>query len=193
MILHSINAIWITDILEQQYTMTVLPLINICRTNVRRGIPQGCVQEPLKADSQIPCRSHAVPMPFPCSSPAVPLLLPCRTPTMPFYQVFRLCLFHLIHIVRPCFNHTCHAVPLPFPYHVTNVPFCKRTLKAMAGSWKSGDGRVMACWQQGDGILTVCSRLASLWPLLLPRPVPGSLLSQKHTNLRFQWPVWIAR
>jgi hypothetical protein len=34
----------------------------------------------------------------------------------------------------------------------------------------------MAEWRrQVDGMLTACSRLASLWPLLLPRPVPGSL------------------
>jgi hypothetical protein len=56
---------------------------------------------------------------------------------------------------------------MPFPYHATNVPFCKRPLKAMAG-WR----------RHGDGILTACLRLASLWPLLLPRPVPGSLLSE---------------
>jgi hypothetical protein len=35
-----------------------------------------------------------------------------------------------------------HAVPMPFPYHATNVPFSKRPLKAMAGS------------RQGDGMLT---------------------------------------
>jgi hypothetical protein len=28
-----------------------------------------------------------------------------------------------------------------------------------------------------------CSRLASLWPLLLPRPVPGSLLSEAYQSL----------
>jgi hypothetical protein len=36
-----------------------------------------------------------------------------------------------------------HAVSMPFPYHATNVPFCKRPLKAIAGSWQGGDGRVM--------------------------------------------------
>jgi hypothetical protein len=34
-------------------------------------------------DSHIPCRSHAVPLPFPCRSPAVPLPFPCRSPAMP--------------------------------------------------------------------------------------------------------------
>jgi hypothetical protein len=56
----------------------------------------------IKADSHIPCRSHAVPLPFPCRSPAVPMLFPCRSPTMPFCYGFRLCLSHLIYIVRPC-------------------------------------------------------------------------------------------
>jgi hypothetical protein len=38
---------------------------------------------------------------------------------------------------------------MPFPYLATNVPFCKRPLKAMAGSW------------QGDGMLT-----AGLWHIV---------------------------
>jgi hypothetical protein len=58
-----------------------------------------------------------------------------------------------------------------FPYHATNVPFCKQPLKAMAG-WR----------RQGDGVLTACLRLASLWPLLLPHPVPGSLLSEAYQS-----------
>jgi hypothetical protein len=40
----------------------------------------------------------------------------------------------------------------------------------------------MAWWRrQGDGMLTACSRLASLWPLLL-RPIPGSLLSEAYQS-----------
>jgi hypothetical protein len=37
----------------------------------------------LKADSHIPCRSHAVPMPFPCRSHAVLLPFPCYSPAVP--------------------------------------------------------------------------------------------------------------
>jgi hypothetical protein len=48
------------------------------------------VKWPLRADSHIPCRSHAVPKPFPCRSHAVPLSRSCHSPmlirthTMPF-------------------------------------------------------------------------------------------------------------
>jgi hypothetical protein len=40
----------------------------------------------LKADSHIPCRSHAVPLPFPCRSPATNLPRTCHYPatTLPF-------------------------------------------------------------------------------------------------------------
>jgi hypothetical protein len=44
----------------------------------------------LKANSHIPCRSHAVPLGF------------------------RLCLSRLIYTVRPCLIHTCHATSMPF-------------------------------------------------------------------------------
>jgi hypothetical protein len=36
----------------------------------------------LKANSRVPCRSYAVPMPFPCRDPATTLPLPCTT--LPF-------------------------------------------------------------------------------------------------------------
>jgi hypothetical protein len=35
---------------------------------------------------------------------------------------------------------------------------------------------------QGDGMLTASLQLASLCPLLLPRPVPGSLLSEAYQS-----------
>jgi hypothetical protein len=47
-----------------------------------------------KADSHIPCCSHAVP-------------LPCRS------EKGLDCLSHLIYTVRPCLIYTYHAVPLP--------------------------------------------------------------------------------
>jgi hypothetical protein len=47
-----------------------------------------------------------------------------------------------------------HAVSLPFPCHVTNMPFWKRPLKAMAGSWQ-GRGRVTAWDQHGNGMVCV--------------------------------------
>jgi hypothetical protein len=54
---------------------------------------------PLKADSHIACRAHAVP-------------LPCREA-----KGFRMCLSHLIYTVRPCLIHTCHAMPMPCSDH----------------------------------------------------------------------------
>jgi hypothetical protein len=48
-------------------------------------------QEPIKADSHIACRAHA---------------MPCR-------YGFRMCPPHSIYTVRPCLSHTCHAAPIP--------------------------------------------------------------------------------
>jgi hypothetical protein len=64
----------------------------------------------LKANSHIPCRFHAVPLP--CRSAKG---LDCVFP-------------HLIYTVRSCLIHTCHAVPLP----CHDLPFRKRSLKATA-------------------------------------------------------------
>ena len=52
----------------------------------------------LKADSHIPCRAHAVP-------------LPCLAASV------KMCLSHLIYTVRPCLIHTCHAAPMICSYH----------------------------------------------------------------------------
>jgi hypothetical protein len=38
--------------------------------------------------------------------------IPCRSPAMPFHEGFRLCLSHLVYTVRPCLIHTCNAVTL---------------------------------------------------------------------------------
>jgi hypothetical protein len=51
----------------------------------KHGRPKLIWAEGIKADSHIPCRSHAVPMPFPCCSPAVlktDLHIPCRSPAI---------------------------------------------------------------------------------------------------------------
>jgi hypothetical protein len=115
----------------------------------------------VKVDSHIPCCSHAVP-------------LPCRS------DKALDCVSHLIYIVRPRLIHACHAVPLPCHEYAV--------LKATS----QGHGGFMAWWRrQGDGMLTACSRLASLGPLLLPRPVPGSLLSEAYESqiAVAKWPV----
>jgi hypothetical protein len=65
------------------------------------------VCDPLKADSQIACRAHAVP-------------LSCRA------AKGLECLSHLIYTVRPCLTHTCHAMPMPHPCHALNMPFFSR-------------------------------------------------------------------
>jgi hypothetical protein len=85
-------------------------------------------------------------MPFPCCSHAVPMPC-CSTKALD-------CLSHLIYTVRPCLIHTYHAVPLPFPYHATNILFWKWPLKAMAGSWQSR-GRATAWEQNGNGMVCV--------------------------------------
>jgi hypothetical protein len=73
-----------------------------------------------KADSHIPYRSHAVP-------------LPCRSAKA-------------LDCVFPIWFTQCGRVwftrPMPFPCHATNMPFWKRLLKAMAG-WQ----HETACWR----------------------------------------------
>src|SRR5215475_4105924 len=93
-------------------------------------------------------------MPFPYN--AVPL--PCRSAKgldCDFPIRFTQCV--------PCLIHTYHAVPMPFPCHATNMPLT-------AGSW------------HGRGMLTSCelnvSDLPAVGFFLLPRGVPGSLLSE---------------
>ena len=56
---------------------------------------------PVKADSHIACRVHAVPLPCPCR------------------QGFRLRLSHSIYNAQPCLIHTC-------PCHVPTMPFFAR-------------------------------------------------------------------
>jgi hypothetical protein len=70
-------------------------------------------------------------------------------------------------VTKGRFTHT-----MPFPCHATNVPFCKRPLKAMAGSW------------QGDSMLATCQLSAySCYHAQFQ-----AVCYQKHTNLRLQWP-----
>jgi hypothetical protein len=117
---------------------------------------------------------HAVPMPLPCCYPAVPL--PCgsaKALDCVFPIWFTLC-------GRVWFTHV-----MPFPYHATNVPFCKRPLKAMTGSWQGGDGRVMAYWRH--------VRDLPAYGLCCYHAQFQEVCYQKHTNLRLQWPVWMAR
>jgi hypothetical protein len=85
----------------------------------------------LKADSHIPCRSHAVPMPFPCRlegqfthtmpfpcrSPAVLKAsshIPCRSPAVLKADSHKPCRSHAVPMPFPCRS---HAVPTPFSCH----------------------------------------------------------------------------
>jgi Holliday junction resolvase RusA-like endonuclease len=88
--------------------------------------------------------------------------------------------------------------PMPFPCRATNMPFWKRPLKAMAGSWQ-GRGRVteweqhvsgMVCvnrhWPSRDGMLATYQRSAySCYHAEFQE-----VCYQKRTNLRCRWPVW---
>jgi hypothetical protein len=102
-------------------------------------------------------------MPIPCCSHTVPL--PCRS-TKALECVFPI---WFTQCDRVWFTHA-----MPFPCHATNMPFWKRPLKAMAGSWHVR-GRVAAAgWRYvGD----------------LPLLVPGSLLSEAYQS-QMQWPAW---
>jgi hypothetical protein len=63
---------------------------------------------------------------------------------------------------------------MPFPCHAMNMPFWKRPLKAMAGSWHVRGTVAAAGWRHvGE----------------LPLLVPGSLLSEANQS-QMQWPVW---
>jgi hypothetical protein len=104
----------------------------------------------LKADSHIPCRSPAVPMPFPCRSAKA---LDCVFPIW-FTQCGRVWLTHT----------------MPFPCHATNMPFWKRLPKARAGS------------RQGDDMRRHIGELPAFGLLLLPRGIPGSLLSEAYQS-----------
>jgi hypothetical protein len=117
----------------------------------------------LKADSHIPCRSHIVPLP--CRSAKA---LDCVFPIW-FTQCGRV-----------WFTHT-----MPFPCHVRNMPFWKRPLKTIAGSWQ-GDGMGSA-WER-HGMCELASAvqrrhvgdLSDFGSFLLPRGVPGSLLQEAY-------------
>jgi hypothetical protein len=76
---------------------------------------------------------------------------------------------------------------MPFPCHVTNMPFWKRPLNATAGSWQ---GRGMGTAWERHGMCelasTVQRRHAGDLPVfgffLLPRGVPGGLLSEAYLS-----------
>jgi hypothetical protein len=96
---------------------------------------------------------------------------------MPFRQGFRLCLFHLIYTVWPCLIHTYHAVPPPCHEHA----FLKAT--------SQGNSRVMAWERHGMCELASATHrrhagdLPAFGFFLLPRRVPGSLLSEACQSL----------
>jgi hypothetical protein len=100
-----------TSVAGQRLTMTssrpqarIFKWLSIHAVNAILNIVFGCA----KANSHIPCRSHAVPL-----------------------RVW-IVSFPFVCTVRPCLIHTCHAVPIPFPCHATTMPFWKRPLKATA-------------------------------------------------------------
>jgi hypothetical protein len=115
-------------------------------------------------------------MPFTCCSPVVPLLCPSA-------KALHLdCLSHLFHIVRPCLIHTCHAVSMPFPCLFPNMPWMCLSVGDLTRPWQVHGRVATAGWWHIDGRVMACLRLASLWPLLLPRPVSGSLLSEAYQS-----------
>jgi hypothetical protein len=95
---------------------------------------------------------------------------------MPFREGFSLCRSHLIYTVLPCLIHTYHAVPLPCHEYA----FLKAT--------SQGRGRVTA-WEQ-HGMCELASafqrrhvgNLPAFDVFLLPRGVPGSLLSEGYQS-----------
>jgi hypothetical protein len=83
---------------------------------------------------------------------------------------------------------------MPFPCHATNLPFCKRPLKAMAGS-RQGDGMGTA-WER-HGMCELASAVPRrhvgdlpAFGLFLLQAEFQEVCYQKHTNLRYRWPVW---
>jgi hypothetical protein len=117
----------------------------------------------LKANSHIPCRSHAAPMPFLCRAHAVPL--PCRAADgldWVFSIWFTQC-------GRVWFTHT-----MPRPCHATTMPFWKRLLKATAkhGMGMAWHGMAWHVWIIIGPPETACGRRARV--RLLPATTRSS-------------------
>jgi hypothetical protein len=98
---------------------------------------------PLKANSHIPCRSHAAPVPFPCHAVSLEVKI---WPS------------HLIYTGRPCLIHTCHAAPVPFP-----CPAVSKGTSEGHGTARHGRGRGTAwhVWINIGRLSTACGRPAT--------------------------------
>jgi hypothetical protein len=95
-----------------------------------------------RADSHIPCRSHAVPLPRPCHDPATTLPLSCHYPA-----ILRQCRKRAGHphavSERPMLIHTYHVVLIPFP--------CREPAVTLRGRFQNG---IFMAWQ-GNGMACV--------------------------------------
>jgi hypothetical protein len=81
---------------------------------------------------------------------------------------------------------------MPFPCRSPAMPLMCLSVSDLSRLWHVHGRVAMAWWWHVDDRVMACSRLASLSPLLLSCPVPGSLLSEAYQSqiALVKWPVW---
>jgi hypothetical protein len=126
--------------------------------------------EGIKANSHIPCRAHAVPLPCRAAKG-----LDCVFP-------FDLNSAAVFESHMPC---RAHAAPMPRPCHATTIPFWKRHLQATAQRGMVAAGE----WQGMCELASAVQRrhvgdVPTFGFFRLRRGVPRSLLSEAYQSVK---------